>query len=294
MTLTAISAIGSQQASGQEINETSNFEKTETEYFEIRNLQDTRSQLRQLALENIPKSFKSGKGRRRGKGTRNYRREAADKWSRELTLNGVTASDLEKMRESGFDLAVLVDALDNGKQLDKHGDDLAQQRTQTNALLHDLIIIGTIESAERTAEPDDGYVTTFEIRIDQKLKGNDPGSTVAVRQDAGRSRGKITEVRRNPSVVEGRQYLLYLSKGMYDFKRTMHRVNEGEPLRKSIQKSERVSRYSLEMASRMKDGILVGLDGARENAMQPQAIPKSTDSLFSYIKEIDTITRKNR
>lgn len=263
------------------------------EYLKRQNLEQAHEELQRALEKRTQAGLSNAKRKRLGK-------EFVRRWSRRCVLNGVTVSNLETLEASGFNILgeVAPDLTDNP----------ARDVVQAHALTHDLVVIGTIESVERTTEPADGFTTTFSVQVQERLKGNPPRSMITVRQKTGRTEkrsrghfdenGALTAIVQDPERVEGQTYLLFLSSGQYAYKKVTHRVYRQnafwEEALRAVQRDEREPTYSLGYANQIRNGkihvpendTLKPMSASRK---QSSHRPNGTKEMLSYIRTVDAL-----
>lgn len=276
-------------------DEPSKAEQTEASFFRQKDLDERRAELRRYFAETVRGVESEAAKQGRGKMPERFAEEITTQLSRQLALNGVTPSDLEAMEEEGFEPA-------KGFLLKSGGADGARHNTQAFALKHDLVVVGTVTSVEMTDAPKDGFTTTFKVRVDERLRGmSDP--VITVRQKTGRTQGlkrmrthsgQIMDVLRDPDAVVGRTYLFFLSSGVYEYERALHKALKlGRDIEGDSKQGGRSPTYALGEAHQMEGGEIAALKGNRDSMRDASRAPASTDEMFRHIRQVDQVLRRN-
>jgi hypothetical protein len=267
-----------------------------TSYFEQRGLEEAREELSHF-LDDVASDSRAMEKQQvspNGVGER-FANEFSANLSRQLALNGVTVADLQAMQQAGFKPAV-------GFLSSTISDDYAQQNTQAFALKHDLVVIGEVTAVEMTDEPDDGFTTTFQVRVDEQLRGQS-STNITVRQETGRTdgvqrarshSGQIMEVLQDPNAVIGETFLLFLSSGTYEYERALYQTRRLDRDINRIAEEEPPEQiYALGEAHRMEGGELVRLHRERESLPYPSRAPESTAQMLEYIRGVDQVLKRD-
>lgn len=172
-----------------------------------------------------------------------------------LTVTGVTAEAAAALQNQGVDVI--------------HGLTADRRPFIEQALLADLVVVGDVIRSEASSEANDGFEMSDVVAVREVLKGDVGGRHVTIRR---RVRGSARDIA--PAV--GKQYLLLLSNGMYEFAAARHRGATGEP------RDERGSaHYSVYRIYEMADGRLLWSDFDREQ----------TARAFEEIQLLDQLLR---
>lgn len=127
-----------------------------------------------------------------------------------MTINGLTFEKAQVLENHGVDL---IHAITAGSR------PLVEQ-----SLMADLVVLAEVASIDETPGDGDGYRRAITFRVLDTFKGVAPDSTVVMRQERSSSN------RRRPPRLDaqvGEQYLLLLSKSMYEFHAAVYAGREG-------------------------------------------------------------------
>ena len=172
-----------------------------------------------------------------------------------LTVTGVTAEAAADLQNRGVDVI--------------HGLTADRRPFIEQALLADLVVVGDVVRSEASSEPNDGFEMSDLVAVREVLKGNVSGRHVTIRR---RVQGSAQDIA--PAV--GKQYLLLLSNGMYEFAAARHRAATDEP---GDELGE--AYYSIYRIYEMADGRLLWSDFDRER----------TARAFEEIQLLDQLLR---
>lgn len=124
----------------------------------------------------------------------------------DLTSLGLTAADVTAYRKRGVDLYDVVTRFFSGSTT------AAEQM-----LMADTVVIATAGELDNRARLD-GYLSAWPYTVVKTLKGSRAtGDTIYIPRKSGKtSDGMMLDVSSEPSVTPGTQYLLVLSKNLYE------------------------------------------------------------------------------
>ena len=159
-----------------------------------------------------------------------------------LAVSGVTADALNEISASGVDAihAITADTRPFSEQ----------------ALLADLVVVGDVVRSETSTDSNDGYEISDIIEVRRVLKGEPSSSTIVLRRSE-------EPAERDVIPVVSEQYLLLLSRGMYEFAAARHEASSG-----TMSSTPPDSLYSVYRIYRMEDERLLWNDFDQESTLQ--------------------------
>lgn len=136
-------------------------------------------------------------------GAPTYREEIEARLSAlELTIDGLTVADVERLRDAGIPVF----------ELDWRTQRIGQAATA------DAVVVGEVLQKFDARSPADGFRSSVRVIVQEVLKGRVPADTILVRRLSGLDRyGRPVQVRNEFDPALGKEYMLFLSNPFYDY-----------------------------------------------------------------------------
>ncbi len=120
----------------------------------------------------------------------------------ELAVDGLSAADVERLRDAGIPIF----------KLDWRTQRIGQAATS------DAVVVAEVLQTFNSLQPPDGYRSSVRLIVEEVLKGAVLDDTIVVRRLSGvGERGRVVDVRGDFDPVIGKEYLLFLSNPFYDY-----------------------------------------------------------------------------
>ncbi|MFB6098059.1 MAG: hypothetical protein ABEK84_02910 [Salinibacter sp.] len=201
------------------------------EYLSTRNLDDEAEALEAYLLKGL---------RERALGTVRQRKRTADFFSFVLAVSGATLDTMKRLEEKGIDVIHAITA--------------RSRPLMEQALLADLVVVGTVVGVEQNGSVPDGHRHTLRVVVRDSLKGTVPADTILIRQ-----KRRVSRRSPDPKPEVGETFLFLASNGLYRYYLARNTDPDARP-----SESELRRRYSLYRRYRIKKGRLLWEGRTRE------------------------------
>lgn len=171
--------------------------------------------------------------RERGMGTASQRARTADFFSFVLAVSGVALDTIDRLEGKGIDVIRAV----TGRS----------RPLMEQALLADLVVVGTVVGVDQDSEIPDTHTHTLEVVVLDTLKGSVPADTILIRQ-----KQRVSPQSPDSKPEVGETFLFLTSNGLYRY--YLHR---GTPPDARPPETEMRRRSSIYRRYRIEEGRLL-------------------------------------
>lgn len=201
------------------------------EYLSAQELDDEAEAIESFLLKGL---------RDRGMGTPQQRKRTADFFSFVLAVSGITLDTIERLKRKGLDPIHAITA--------------RSRPLMEQALLVDLVVVGTVVDVEKNGRLPDDHQHTLRVVVSDTLKGVVPADTILIRQKQRVSPQSPDE---KPEV--GETFLFLTSNGLYRYYLHRNTDSDARPPEAEIRR-----RYSVYRRYRMQGGRLLWENRSQE------------------------------
>lgn len=215
--------IGSWMGSGS-FSHAQRSSEARAEYLAAQDLEDEAEALDSYLLDGL---------REQGMGTGPQRKRTADFFSFVLAVSGVTLDTIDRLEEEGIDVIRAI----TGRS----------RPLMEQALLADLVVVGTVVGVDQNSEIPDTHNHTLEVVVSDTLKGSVPADTILIRQ-----KQRVSPQSPDPKPEVGETFLFLTSNGLYRY--YLHRGTSPDA---RPPETEMRRRYSIYRRYRIEEGRLL-------------------------------------
>lgn len=201
------------------------------DYLDTRELDDEAEEVKGFLREQLEE---------RGMGTPKQRQRTADFFSFILAVSGVTLDTIHRLEDKGLDVIHAITA--------------RARPLMEQALLVDLVAVGTITDVEENVGRSDEHQHSLEVVVTDVLKGTVPADTILIRQ-----KRRVSPQSPDPTPEVGETFLFLASNGVYRYSLHHNAAPDARPPEAEIRR-----RFSIYRRYRLDGGRLLWENRSRD------------------------------